>query len=109
MERTNHLSDNLKAYKEGMGKSLSDFARELSIPKSTIQAADGRRKYDIGYPVRIAMPLGVSLDELVFGTVSIEAAGKARCLLRQVEWYHFLPADKQEAFQYHFGEILKLL
>ena len=39
MERTNHLSDNLKAYKEGMGKSLSDFARELSIPKSTIQAA----------------------------------------------------------------------
>ena len=109
MERTNHLSDNLKAYKEGMGKSLSDFARELSIPKSTIQAAMADGNTTLDTLIRIANALGVSLDELVFGTVSIEAAGKARCLLRQVEWYHFLPADKQEAFQYHFGEILKLM
>ena len=82
MERTNHLSDNLKAYKEGMGKSLSDFARELSIPKSTIQAAMADGNTTLDTLIRIANALGVSLDELVFGTVSIEAAGKARCLLR---------------------------
>lgn len=108
MERTNHLSDNLKAYKEGMGKSLSDFAgTQHSKVDNSAAMADGNTTLDT--LIRIANALGVSLDELVFGTVSIEAAGKARCLLRQVEWYHFLPADKQEAFQYHFGEILKLL
>lgn len=109
MERTNHLSDNLKAYKEGTGKSVSDFAKELGIPKSTIQAAMADGNTTLDTLIRIVNALGMSLDELVFGTVSMEAAGKAKGLLRQVEWYHFLPADKQEAFRYHFEEILKLL
>ena len=58
MERTNHLSDNLKAYKEGMGKSLSDFARELSIPKSTIQAAMADGNTTLDTLIRIANALG---------------------------------------------------
>lgn len=86
-----------------MGKSLSDFARELSIPKSTIQAAMADGNTTLDTLIRIANALGVSLDELVFGTVSIEAAGKARCLLRQVEWYHFCQRTSKRLFNIILG------
>ena len=99
----------LKSIQGGNGKKSFRFCQGTQHSKVDNSGGDGRRKSTLDTLIRIANALGVSLDELVFGTVSIEAAGKARCLLRQVEWYHFLPADKQEAFQYHFGEILKLL
>ena len=67
MEKSNFLSENLKAYQMAHSKSLLEFSEELGIPKSTIQSiiSDGNTTLDT--LIRMAKALDASLDELVFG------------------------------------------
>ena len=64
MEKTNHLSDNLRAYQYAQGKSLAELSMEFGIARSTVQSvmADGNTTLDT--LIRIACAMHCSLDEL---------------------------------------------
>jgi len=109
MERSNHLSDNLKAYQNAKRKTLAEFSKEIGIAKSTICSVmvDGNTTLDT--LVRIANALNVSLDELVFGELPAEYQNVVQHFLKDVGWFIELTPEKQKKFQYHLCEILKVL
>ncbi len=109
MEKTNHLSDNLRAYQHAQGKSLAELSLEFGIARSTIQSVmtDGNTTLDT--LIRIACAMHCSLDELVFGGQPVKRMDGVRSFMGQLEWFAGLPAEKQEKLVFHSMEILKLL
>ena len=109
MERSNHLSKNLKAFQQERGKAQAEFSEELGIPKSTVQAimVDGNTTVDT--LIRMANALNVSLDDLVFGELPLKKMYDVQRFLCDVGWFMKLNAEKQGKFRYHLGGLLKLL
>ena len=109
VERVNNLSTNLKTLQEGRGQNLTEFSRELCIPKSTLQSVmtDGNTTLDT--LIRIANALNTSLDELVFSEMDVEQKDRLLSLLDGLDWYLILPEGRQEQLCYHLREIQKLM
>ena len=109
MERSNRLSDNLKAFQQERRKTQAEFSKELGIPKSTVQSVmvDGHTTVDT--LIHMANALDISLDELVFGELSVRRERDVLRFLNEIDWFIKLTADKQEKFKYHLEELLKLL
>jgi transcriptional regulator with XRE-family HTH domain len=111
MEKSNFLSENLKAYQMAHSKSLLEFSEELGISKSTIQSiiSDGNTTLDT--LIRMAKALDASLDELVFGDLPAKQKQlhDLQHFLHEVSCFAKLPPEKQKMFRYHLGELLKLI
>ena len=108
-ERSNRLSENLKAFQQERRKTQAEFSIELGIPKSTVQSIMVDGNTTVETLNRMANPLDVSLDELVFGELPTKQVHDIQRFLCDVGWFMKLSADKQERFRYHLGELLKLL
>lgn len=107
MERKNELSDNLKAYQKENHKTMTEFAGELGIPKSTLQAIMIHGNTTLDTTIRMANAMHITLDELVFGKKVSCSLEQVQYLLHEMGWYTALSIEKQDKIRYHVQEILK--
>lgn len=109
MEKTNHLSDNLRTYQYAQGKSLAELSMEFGIARSTVQSvmADGNTTLDT--LIRIACAMHCSLDKLAFGGQPAKQTDGVRSFMGRLEWFAGLPTETQEKFVFHLLKMLKLL
>lgn len=86
-----HLSDNLKRIREERGISQERLAERCGISKAQISKMETgvQKNPHIETIVAIAAALGVSVEELIFGT---EGPNGMKYMLEAIE---SLPADKQ--------------
>lgn len=107
MEKSNNLSNNLKAYQQARNLSLIEFSEELSIPKSTLRSVmrDGNTTLDTA--IRLAEGMGVSLDDLVYDKRLPERLSLGQLVLRGLEWYTSLSAETQATVASLLNEIMK--
>ena len=109
MKRGNHLSENLKAFQKARQITQAEFARELDVPKSTLQTVMDSGNTTLDTLINISENLNVSLDELVFGAELSNRERLVEALLRSLGWFTEQPADRQTALCYHINNILNLL
>ena len=102
-----NFSRNLKTIKRERGVSLSEFANELSVPKSTLQNVLRDGNTTLHTAVRIAKALGRPLDELLEAKPPI-AYDLAAALEKLFTVYGNLDEEKKQMFKYHLDELLKL-
>lgn len=109
MERSNNLSNNLKAFQRAQNRSLTEFPRLLGVPKSTLQSVmlDGNTTLDT--LIYLADALGVTLDQLVFGADLDETIGCTQWLLSGASWFAKLPPQQQKKLHAYIDAILDLI
>lgn len=109
MERTNRLPQNLRAYQKKQDLCVSELARELGIPKSTLQSTMKAGNTTLDTLIRMVNALDTSLDSLVFGEITDKQVEALQYLLRGFEWYLRMTAEQQKEFRMHLDQILKVL
>ena len=109
MEMTNRLSENLKKYQRLHNQTWVELSEELSVPKTTLQSLlkDGNTTWVT--LMRIQQMLGITLDELVYGTDWIAKLYTEQKLLSNMAWYMKMPEEDREFFRYHLNEMMKIL
>ena len=107
MERKSRLAENLRAYQQERGKTLSEFAAELGVARSTLQSVmlDGNTTADT--LIRIANGLDVTLDELVFGDGPLP--DRAQDPLAKMAYYVRMPLSRRDLFRDYLNKLLDLL
>ena len=95
-EKHKNMAENLKNMRKARGLSLTEFSKELDIPKSTLQSvlADGQTSLNTAF--RISEKLRISLDVLTNGILSAEQICVMDGLLSGVKWFSQLPQAKQK-------------
>ena len=109
MKRKNLLSDNLRAFQRARHITQAEFARELDVPKSTLQTVMESGNTTLDTLINISERLNISLDELVFGTELPNRERLVEALLHSLSWFAEQPAARQKALCYHFNSILNIL
>lgn len=90
-----NLSKNLKAFRAARGLSMTGFASELGISKSTLQSIMASGNTTLDTAERIAASLGVPQVELLFDDRLPQKSNAARWLLQGTAWYASLSRDAQ--------------
>ena len=109
VKRKNHLASNLKAFQRARHITQAEFARELDVPKSTLQTVMDSGNTTLETLINISESLNVSLDELVFGAEMSNRERLVEALLRSISWFTEQPADRQKELCYHINSILNIL
>lgn len=109
MQRKNNLSKNLKTLQKVRHITQAEFARELDMPKSTLQTVmmDGNTSLDT--LIHIANALNISLDELVFGERPSEREWLIGALFNCIGWFAGQSAERQKKLHYHIDGLMNLL
>lgn len=109
MKRRNNLSSNLKTFQRARHITQAEFARELDIPKSTLQTVMLSGNATLDTLINIASSLNISLDELVFGEGQTSREGLIETLLNSMSWFAGQPTARQKTLRYHFNGLLNTL
>lgn len=107
--RNVRIAENLKCYQELYQCSQAEFAEKLGIPKSTLQSVmqDGNTTLDT--LIKIQQGLHISLDELVYGDMSVVASAGFHEFLKGISCYAEMGAEQQERMRYYLTGILEML
>lgn len=109
MEKYEIFAKNLEAIRIYKGQSISEFAGEVGVPKSTLQSIRTKGHTTLDTAIRIADGLGLPLDSLVSDSRLAEKADTVQYLLQTVDWFRALPSSEQEEVAAHFRRILEVL
>ncbi len=109
MEKHEIFAKNLEAIRIYKGQSLSEFAGEVGVPKSTLQSIRVNGHTTLDTALRIADGLGLPLDSLVSDGQLAEKISTVQYLLQAVEWFRVLPSNRQEEVTAYFYKILEVL
>lgn len=109
MDKNKAFAKNLEAIRKQRGMSLSAFANELGIPKSTLQSvlADGQTTLDTA--LRISQGLNIPLDALTNGALSEEKFFLTHALMMGIDWFRELSPDEQKNVAFHLHGLLEAL
>lgn len=109
MNKHSNFATNLKNIRTALCLSLSEFSRELGIPKSTLQSvlADGHTSLDTA--IRISDSLALPLDTLTNATLTPKRLRLLADFLTALDWYHDLSSEKQRELAAHLDAIFHLL
>lgn len=109
MDKPNNLANNLNALKEARRRSLSEFAKEIGVPKSTLQyiLADGQTTLDTA--MRIANTLHISLDVLVTGSLPAGELALLSNFCESFAWFHALDQQDKESVVFYLNKLLDVL
>ena len=108
-DKHRNLAENLRNLRSAQGLSLSDFSKELDIPKSTLQAILDGGQTSLHTAICISERLNVPLDTLVNGTLSPDQFRRLDGFLTQLEWYNKLPGEKQAEAREHLLALIRLM
>ena len=108
-QKHKNLAKSLKNLREARGLSLSEFAKELGIPKSTLQSILQDGQTTLHTAIRISERLGIPVDALTNGTLSVEQIRILDGLILRLNWYDQLPKNKQEEVRDHMYALIQLI
>ena len=109
MTRKNNLSNNLKAFQRARHITQAEFARELDVPKSTLQTVMLNGNTTLDTLISLADKLNVSLDELVFGDGRTDRERLIKAMLDSGGWFEGQTPDRQDSLCYHVNGLLDIL
>lgn len=109
MKRTNHLSENLRAYQKMKGCTQAEFSAELGVPTSTLQTMLYSGNTTLDTLLQLADAMDISLDELVLRRRSPEVDERIRQLMQEFAWYSEMTEERQKAVWYHVCELARLV
>lgn len=104
-----NFAENLRNLRSAQGLSLSDFSKELDIPKSTLQSILDNGQTSLHTAICISEKLNVPLDTLINGIISPEQFKRLDGFFSQLEWYNNLPKEKQAEVREHLFALIRLL
>lgn len=109
MEHCQNFAANLNAIRRSRNVSLSEFSRELGIPKSTLQSilADGNTSLHTA--LYIAENLGVPLSSLTGEIIPNKSMDAILSLINCLEWYNNLSGEKRNIVTFHVRAIVEVL
>jgi len=109
VKRTNHLSENLKAYQKMKGCTQAELSAELGVPVSTLQTLLTGGNTTLDTLLHLSEAMDASLDELVLCHRGIEVYERLRQLMEEFTWYSEMTEERQEIVWYHVSELLRIL
>lgn len=109
MDKQRNLAKNLEALRNVNGQSLSEFAKEAGIPKSTLQSVRLSGNTTLDTAIKISEALGIPLDSLVGDDRMAEKIDIVAHMLRSVEWLRSLSSSEREEVALHFRRILEVI
>lgn len=95
--------------REQRNMSLTEFAKEIGIPKSTLQSIleDGNTTLDTA--IRISKGLNIPLDTLLRDESTNTNFSIIQWLLKGLSWYSELPAEDQKEVLLLISKLLEVL
>lgn len=109
MEDTNLLAQNLKHYQQLRGLTMSEFARELDISKSTLRSILKHGNTTIDTATRISRSLNISLDTLISDETFPEKIFILNHMQKALAWFARLPDEKQAEVSSLLAQIWEVL
>lgn len=109
MEKHEIFAKNLEAIRIYKEQSISEFAGEIGVPKSTLQSIRVNGHTTLDTAIRIADGLGLPLDSLISDGQLTEKISTVQYLLQAVEWFRVLTSSEQEEVVAYFHKILEVL
>lgn len=109
MEKHKIFARNLEIIRKINGQSIAELAKDIDIPKSTLQSVRMSGNTTLDTAVRIADGLRLPLDSLTSDQNLAEKVDIVQHLLQSVEWFRDLSADDQDEVLLHFRRILEVL
>lgn len=109
MDKCHNFAANLSAIREVRSLTLSEFSKELHVPKSTLQAILKDGNTSLHTALHIADYLGVSLDTLTERPVPDAYTDMLPAMLKCLSTFVRLPQEKQSEVVYHVHSILEIL
>lgn len=96
MNNPDNFGANLRLLKEERNLSLTEFSKELQIPRTTLQAVleDGQTSLDTA--CRISDALNIPLSALTDIRLSHEKLDILKGLFLSMEWYSHLTPEQKE-------------
>ena len=108
MNLTLHLSKRLKALRGK--KSQADFAKEIGITKSTLQAIEAQKSaIRLDTLEVICDGLGISVETLLSDMPLLSRFDATTALLQQLDWFTSLSAENRKAIIEWFLQTADLL
>lgn len=109
MRGNKNLSQNLKLIREQRNISLTEFSKEIGIPKSTLQSIlkDGNTTLDTA--IRISEGLGIPLDALLRDEYFTDDFRIVQWLLKGIAWYSELSPEGQREALLLINKLLEVL
>lgn len=103
-----HLSKRLKVLRGK--KSQAEFAKEIGITKSTLQAIEAQKlAVRLDTLEVICDGLGISVEALLSDMPVLSRFDATAALLQQLDWYTSLPAENRQAIVEWFSQTADLL
>ena len=109
MEKHEIFARNLEIIRKVNGQSIAEFAKDVDIPKSTLQSVRASGHTTLDTAVRIADGLRLPLDSLTSDQALAEKVDIVQHMLQTVEWFRGLSTDGQDEVLLHFRKILEVL
>lgn len=108
-QKHKNLANSLNNLRKARGLSLSEFSKELGLPKSTLQSILEDGQTTLNTAIRISERLGIPVDALTSETLSVTQFKILDGLLLRLNWYDQLPSHKQEAVRDHMYALIQLI
>ena len=109
MKRTNHLSENLRAYQKMKGCTQAEFSAELGVPISTLQTILYSGNTTLDTLLHLSDAMDISLDELVLRQKRPEVDARICQLMEEFAWYSEMNEERRKAVWYHVCELVRLV
>ncbi len=95
-EKADNFAKNLNLIREFKGWSMAEFASEIAIPRSTLQAVLNSGQTTLDTALRIAHQLGIPLDTLTNGVLSPQEMSATFGFLYTLDWYSRISVEEQQ-------------
>lgn len=109
MDKHELFAKNLEAIREANGQSLAEFAKEVGIPKSTLQSVRISGNTTLNTAIRIAEGLGLPLDSLIGDNHLAKKLDVVQYLLQGLDWFRTLSSEEQEEVILHIRGIVEVI
>lgn len=109
MEQHEIFARNLEIIRKINGQSIAELAKDIDIPKSTLQSVRMSGNTTLDTAVRIADGLQIPLDSLIRDQNLAEKVDIVQHMLQAIEWFRGLSTDEQDEVLLHFRRILEVL
>lgn len=109
MDYCQNFANNLKAIRKFNNFSLTEFSKELGIPKSTLQSILEEGNTSLHTALCIAEHLEVPLSSLTGEIIPEKSLDSILSLMNCLEWFDDLPSEKQKDVTTHIRAIMEVL
>lgn len=108
-EKHENFAENLRNLRAMFGLSMSEFSKELDIPKSTLQTVLATGQTTLNTAIRISESLGIPLDVLTDRSMTSNQFKMLERLLYQFDWYLKLSESQQRDVCFYISALIKLV